>query len=367
MRTPPDSNRPIRGRGAISNRSSRFLQHHSHWEPEQPAEAEEHRGRIPATELHVDRARSIITRNESPDVPFDRSINPYRGCEHGCIYCFARPSHAYLDLSPGLDFETRIFYKPDGPQLLEAALEKRNYRCAPIVLGTNTDPYQPVDQRLSLTRELLLVLQRYRHPVSIITKGSHVLRDRDILEAMAEDSLCSVTVSMTTLDNGLKRTLEPRTASPRSRLDTVAQLSAAGVPVGVLVAPVIPMINDQEMEAILEASAKAGAQTAGYVFLRLPREVRDLFYEWLHEHYPQRAEHVISLIRQSRAGGDYQNQFGQRMRGTGVFAELISQRFRKACARLQLNRRESVELNCDLFAVPPNKGPRESEAQLSLF
>lgn len=336
--------RVIKGRGAGSNRQSRFLTHQSDLEEEDGEQ-----GPTPETELLVDSAKSIITRNRSPDVPFEQSINPYRGCEHGCIYCFARPTHAYWDLSPGLDFETKILYKPNAADLLEQALQKPGYRCQPIVLGTSTDPYQPVDQRLEITRKLLLVLQHYRHPVSLITKGSHVVRDLDILQEMARDDLCSVMISVTSLDNHLKRTLEPRTASPQSRLRSMARLSEAGVPVGVLVAPVIPMINDHELEAVLEACAEAGARTAAYVFIRLPLEVRDLFYEWLHSHYPDRAEHVISLIRQSREGGDYQNQFGKRMRGTGVYADLIAQRFKKACARSGLNKRESVELNCDLF------------------
>lgn len=344
----------IKGRGAGSNRQSRFLTHQSE------LEREDEQLPAPETQLLVDTAKSIITRNRSPDVPFEQSINPYRGCEHGCIYCFARPTHAYWDLSPGLDFETKIIYKPNAADLLEQALRKPGYRCQPIVLGTSTDPYQPVDQRLQITRELLLVLQRYRHPVSLITKGSHVLRDLDILAALAKDNLCSVMVSVTSLDNNLKRTLEPRTASPQSRLRTVAGLSEAGIPVGVLVAPVIPMINDHELEAVLKACADAGARTAAYVFIRLPLEVRDLFYEWLHAHYADRAEHVISLIRQSREGGDYQNQFGKRMRGTGVYADLIAQRFKKACARFGLNKRESLQLNCDLFERPAQAGDQLS-------
>lgn len=347
----------FKGRGAISNVPSRYLEQASEYDP-----VDVNSRSIPATELHLDHAKSIITRNQSPDVPFEQSINPYRGCEHGCIYCFARPSHAYWDLSPGLDFETKIFYKPNGPVLLEQALQKKGYQCKPIVLGTNTDPYQPVDQQLAITRELMLVLQKYRHPFSLITKGSHVLRDLDILADMARDNLCSVMVSVTTLDNGLKRSLEPRAASPQARLKIISELSAAKVPTGILLAPVIPMINDHEIEAILKASVNAGARTASYVFLRLPREVRDLFHEWLHEHYPDRAQHVISLIRQSREGNDYQSEFGQRMRGSGVYADLIAQRFSKACARLKLNKREAIELNCDLFVRHAQGG-----TQLSLL
>jgi DNA repair photolyase len=346
----------IKGRGAGSNRQSRFLTLQS----EVNGEEEQEQDSAPATELLVDTAKSIITRNRSPDVPFEQSINPYRGCEHGCIYCFARPTHAYWDLSPGLDFETKIFYKPNAAELLESALQKPGYRCEPIVLGTNTDPYQPIDQRLQITRELLEVLQRYRHPVSLITKGSHVLRDLDILEEMAKDNLCSVMVSVTSLDNHLKRTLEPRTASPQSRLRTIARLSQSGVPVGVLMAPVIPMINDHEIEALLEACMEAGARTAGYVFIRLPLEVKGLFYEWLHSHYPERAEHVISLIRQSRDGADYQNEFGTRMRGTGVYADLIAQRFRKTTSRLGLAERETTSLNCELFKKMVQAGEQMS-------
>ncbi|MEX1032725.1 MAG: PA0069 family radical SAM protein [Cellvibrionaceae bacterium] len=334
----------IKGRGAASNKPSRYLKQQSEYDVDEGSAQS-----VPETEVYLDRAKSIITSNQSPDVPFERSINPYRGCEHGCVYCFARPTHAYWDLSPGLDFETKIFYKPNGPALLESALQKPGYQCKPIVVGTNTDPYQPIDQRLRVTRELLLVLQKYRHPFSLITKGSHLLRDLDILADMARDNLCSVMVSVTTMDNELKRSLEPRAAAPRARLKTIRELAEQKVPTGVLVAPVIPMINDHEVEAILEACAQAGAGTAGYVFLRLPLEVRDLFHEWLHSYYPDRAEHVISLIRQSRNGADYQSQFGQRMRGSGVYAELIAQRFKKACKRLGLNQRESVVLDCGPF------------------
>lgn len=348
----------IKGRGALTNRQSRFLNAQSELDEEEPESRT-----IPATELMIDKSRSIITQNQSPDVPFEQSVNPYRGCEHGCIYCFARPSHAYWDLSPGLDFETKIFYKPDGPRLLEAALKKTGYHCRPIVLGTNTDPYQPIDRELYLTRQLMQVLQQYRHPFSLITKGSHVLRDLDILEEMAQDNLCSVMVSMTTLDKHLKRRLEPRAASPESRLNTIKALSETGVPVGVLVAPIIPAINDAELETILAASAEAGARSAGYVFLRLPHEVKDLFYEWLHEHYPERADHVISLIRQSRGGADYDSHFVRRMRGSGVYADLIAQRFQKACKRLGLNRDRLVDLDCEAFVRKMQK----MGSQLSLL
>lgn len=348
----------LKSRAALSNRPSRFLATSSEFDDGD----EDGACGVPRTELLLDRAASIITRNRSPDVPFEQSINPYRGCEHGCIYCFARPSHAYWDLSPGLDFETKIFYKPDGPRLLEEALKKPGYRCQPIVLGTNTDPYQPIDRQLQLTRRLMEVLQKYRHPFSLITKGSHVLRDLDILEEMAKERLCSVTVSLTTLEKGLKTRLEPRAASPESRLDAIRKLSAAGVPTGILVAPVIPAINDAELEAILRAGAEAGALTAGYVFLRLPGEVKDLFYEWLHQHYPDRAAHVISLIRQSRGGADYDSDFGTRMRGSGIYADLIAKRFKMACARVGLNTDRRAELDCQPFVRKMQMG-----SQLSLL
>lgn len=313
----------------------------------------------PDTRAEPETARSIITRNRSPDVPFDRSINPYRGCEHGCVYCFARPSHAYINLSPGLDFETRLFYKHNAPEMLDKTLRRPGYRCAPVVLGTNTDPYQPLDRKLGITRRLLEVLLRFRHPVSIITKGSHVARDLDMLAELAREQLAMVCVSLTTLDDELKRSLEPRTASPRRRLDIVRQLSEAGVPVSVLMAPVIPAINDAELESMVREAADAGAESASYVLLRLPHEVAGLFREWLHAYAPDRAEHVMSLIRQSRGGRDYDSRFGHRQRGTGRFADLLAQRFTLACKRHGLFGRSFTHLDTGRFRVPPDTtGPQ---------
>lgn len=356
---------PIKGRGALNNPHNRYSSirverdnDHLEFEDADSGEA------VPkiATQLLLDRSKTIITTNKSPDVPFQQSINPYKGCEHGCIYCFARPSHAYWDLSPGLDFETKILYKPEGPELLKKELTKKGYQCNPIAFGTNTDPYQPIDKELGITRKLLQVLQRFRHPFTIVTKGSHLRRDLDILEDMAQDNLCAVMISVTTLDNGLKRILEPRAASAQTRLATMKALSEHGIPVGVLVAPVIPMINDSEMERILEMCAQAGAQSAGYLFIRLPREVRGLFHEWLHTHFPDRADHVISLIRQSRGGLDNISEFGRRMRGEGVFGDLLNSRFRKTCERLRLNKRDDFSLDCARFTVPKKSGD-----QLALF
>jgi len=352
-----------KGRGALSNSEGRFESRRitavddGWYRDERP-------GNGPATVARPERARSIITRNRSPDVPFDRSINPYRGCEHGCVYCFARPSHAYLNLSPGLDFETRLFYKENAAEVLERTLSRRGYRCAPVVLGTNTDPYQPLDRRLMLTRQLLEVLYRFRHPVSIITKGSHVQRDLDLLGAMASENLASVCISITTLDDTLKRSLEPRAASPRRRLDAVAALSAAGVPVSVLAAPIIPAINDAELESIMARAAEAGARSAAYVLLRLPHEVAGLFREWLQAHYPERAEHVMSLIRQCRDGRTYDACFGKRMRGTGPFAELLARRFELACRRHGLDRRNHDELDTGHFRIPARIDPG---SQMSLW
>ncbi|MFC6672134.1 PA0069 family radical SAM protein [Marinobacterium aestuariivivens] len=348
--------KPLKGRGALSNPANRFAPTRSDLEPVDDGEVP---ARIATVQIE-ERPKTIISRNQSPDVPFEQSINPYRGCEHGCIYCFARPSHAYWDLSPGLDFETHIICKEGAAERLEQELRAKHYRCRPITLGANTDPYQPLEQQRRITRELLEVLVRFRHPFSIITKGALITRDLDILAEMAQQQLCSVMISMTTLDPELKRTLEPRAAGPRTRLDAIHQLSAAGVPVGVLVAPLIPMINDRELESILEASAAAGARSAGFVFLRLPREVKDLFREWLDCHYPERAEHVMSLIRQSRNGRENDSRFGNRMRGEGVFAEMIAQRFRVALKRHGLQPRLGIELRTDLFEVPPQAGDQLS-------
>jgi DNA repair photolyase len=304
----------------------------------------------------------VITTNDSPDVGFDQSINPYRGCSHGCVYCFARPTHAYLGLSPGLDFETKLFYKVDAVKILEAELSKPKYVCKPIALGINTDGYQPLEKRLEITRGILAVLTRCRHPVTIVTKSALVLRDLDLLADLARDRLVSVMLSVTSLTNDIKRTLEPRTASPQARLRVIQQLAQAGIPVGVLVAPVIPAVTDHEMEDILAAAKEAGASSAGYVLIRLPHEVKILFREWLSRHYPDRAEHVMSLINQTRGGKDYDAKFGQRMSGTGVFAELLRMRFELARRKCGFDSsRDRHDLATDLFRPP---APNQSQLTL---
>jgi DNA repair photolyase len=342
----------LKGRGALSNPPVRFEstcveKTDDGWD-ENDAEA----SALPEVVL-PDRAKSVITTNSSPDVGFEQSINPYRGCSHGCVYCFARPTHAYLGLSPGLDFETRLFYKDNAVELLRAELGKRNYRCKPIALGINTDGWQPLERRMAVSRSILAVLAECRHPVTIVTKSTLILRDLDLLQDLARDRLVSVMLSITSLDANIKRTLEPRAAAPQARLKVIERLSAAGVPVGVLVAPVIPALTDHEMEQILEAAQTAGATSAGYVLLRLPHEVKDLFREWLVEHYPDRAKHVMSLINQSRGGKDYQAEFGTRMVGTGVFAQLLRARFDVAVRRLGFkNAHDRHELRTDLFRPP---------------
>jgi DNA repair photolyase len=306
-----------------------------------------------------DRARSVITSNDSPDVGFEVSINPYRGCSHGCVYCFARPSHAYLGLSPGLDFETKLFYKADAVKILEAELSKPKYVCKPIALGINTDGYQPLEKRLEVTRGILAVLARCRHPVTIVTKSALIIRDLDLLADLAKHRLVSVMLSITSLTNEIKRTLEPRTASPQARLRVIQQLAEAGIPVGVLVAPVIPAITDHEMEDILTAARAAGATRAGYVLLRLPHELKILFREWLADHYPDRAQHVMSLINQASGGKDYNSEFGTRMRGTGAYAELLRTRFQLAKRKLGFaGADERYELDISLFRPPTPDSPQ---------
>ena len=344
-----------KGRGAISNPEGRYEAHSraaldDGWlldeEPLPPLK----------TSVSAAPARSILSYNESPDLGFDRSINPYRGCEHGCIYCFARPSHAYLNLSPGIDFETRLFYKPDAAALLEQALSKPGYRPATIALGSNTDPYQPIERELGVTRAILETLLRFRHPVGVITKGAALVgRDLDLYVQFARENLCEVGITLTTLQPDLKRTLEPRAASTQARLRLIRQLSEAGVPVRVLFSPVIPFVNDAELERVLEAAAEAGATTASYTFLRLPWEVKDLFREWLDAHLPLRAAHVMSLVQQSRGGKDYDAAFNQRMHGSGEIAELIAQRFRLARRRYGLDR-ERPALNTAAFRGSPHQG-----------
>ncbi|QJD57646.1 PA0069 family radical SAM protein [Pseudomonas sp. gcc21] len=342
--------RSLRGRGTLTNPANRFARtvseaDHDGWTEDAPLTA--------ATEVRIEQSKSIITRNQSPDLPFDRSINPYRGCEHGCVYCYARPSHAYWDMSPGLDFETRLIARVNAASLLERELSKPGYQCAPINIGANTDPYQPVEREYRLTRECLEVLLRYRHPVTLVTKGALILRDLDLLEELARHRLVRVMISLTTLDNEVKCTLEPRAAAPAARLRIIRALSSRGVPVGVLLAPIIPMVNDVELERLLEVASDAGASSASYILLRLPREVGPLFEEWLDTHMPLRAEHVLSLIRQCRGGELYDASFGKRYRGEGVFATLLSQRFALAVKRLGLNRSElNMDLDCSLFAPP---------------
>ena len=303
-------------------------------------------------------ARSIITRNQSPDICFDQSINPYRGCEHGCIYCYARPSHGYLNLSPGLDFETKLFYKADAAHLLERELAAPKYKCSPITIGANTDPYQPIERDYRVTRSIIEVLARCRHPFSLITKSAMVERDVDLLADMARDNLVHVFISVTTLSDELKRTLEPRTASPRARLRAIRTLSEAGVPVGAMVAPVIPVLTDSEVELILQAVSQAGAKSAGYVLLRLPYEIKDLFREWLEQNEPLKAKHVMSRVHAMRNGRDNDARWGVRQTGEGEYAELLAKRFEIACARFGLNRAPRFEHNLSLF-TPPVIGPQQ--------
>jgi len=349
-----------KGRGARSNATGRFEPETVHafddgW-TDQDAEAAPLR-----TTLTPEHARTIITKNTSPDVGFDRSINPYKGCEHGCIYCYARPSHAYMGLSPGLDFESRIFFKPEGARLLEQAFCKPRYVCKRIHIGGDTDPYQPAERKLKSTRSLLEVMQRFRHPFSIITKSVLIARDADILGPMGREGLTRAFVSITTLDRALARAMEPRASTPAKRLEAISRLADSGCPVGVGFAPVIPGLNDHELEAVLEAAAKAGATSAMYVTLRLPLEIKDLFREWLADARPDRAARVMSLIRQTRGGKDYDPEWSQRMKGTGPVADLIATRFKAAVKRYGLDTR-GQSLNETLFRVPA-----DARAQLELF
>ena len=328
-----DSNRPQRGRGATFSPDNRYSAHRQEalddgWgsldAPLEPLR----------TTLTLDSSRTVISYNDSPDVGFDRSINPYRGCEHGCVYCFARPSHAWLGLSPGLDFESRLFYKPDAPELLRNELAARAYRPAPIAVGINTDAYQPVERKLKITRRILELLVECRHPFSIVTKSALIERDLDLLQEAARQHLVSVVFSITTLDRSFARRMEPRAAAPQRRLEAAKTLSDAGIPVSVLVAPLIPVLTDGELENILEAAHAAGVRAAGYVLLRLPHEVKELFEAWLETHEPGKAAHVMSRIRDTRGGKDYDSRFGVRMRGTGDYAELLAKRFAMAERRL---------------------------------
>lgn len=361
------------GRGAISNpvgrfNSTRVERVDDGWmQPCGPDELDDDLPRLD-TIVQADATRSIITRNDSPDINFDRSINPYRGCEHGCVYCFARPTHAYFNLSPGLDFETKLFYKPDAARLLQMELAKPSYSCKPIAIGTNTDPYQPIERDYRVMRGVLEVLAHYKHPVTIVTKGALIERDIDLLSSMAAENLVSVAISVTTLQTSLKRTLEPRAASPQARLRVIKALSAAGVHVTALVAPVIPLLTDAELEQILESVAAAGAKGAGYVLLRLPHEVKQLFRDWLEAREPLKAKHVMSVLNQMRGGRDYDSRFGLRQRGMGIYAELLAKRFETACRRLGLNRGERYSLDTTKFIQPElPKTPKEADKQMTLF
>jgi DNA repair photolyase len=339
-------NNVIRGRGTAESPDARFLDTTRNavddgWDGMDLPEAVQ-------TTVTQEHPKTIISHNQSPDIPFEASINPYRGCEHGCIYCYARPSHAYMDLSPGIDFETRLFAKPDAAKLLRAELSKRNYKCTPIALGSNTDPYQPIERDWQITRSLLEVLNEFNHPLTIVTKSCLVERDLDILTELARKRLIQVFVSVTTLDGDLARKMEPRATAPWRRLETISKMKQAGVPVGVMFAPVIPVLNDPEMETVLTRAAEAGAISADYVMLRLPHEVKQLFRTWLQTHYPLKASHVMNRVRDIRGGRDNDPEFASRMRGTGIYAAIIEQRFRAICERLGLNRTE-VPLETSLF------------------
>jgi DNA repair photolyase len=368
---PPSSPMPSlarRGRGAVSNPSVRFdSQVASPFDDGWDTLGADAAELAPQpTTLSRDTTRSAISWNNSPDIGFDRAVNPYRGCEHGCIYCYARPTHAYLGHSPGIDFETKLIYKPEVAEILERELRKPGYAARTLALGSNTDPYQPVERTLKLTRSVLGVLDRYNHPVGIVTKSAGVLRDIDILSSMACRNLVRVHMSITTLDPRLARVMEPRAASPARRLHAIAELTRAGIPTGVLAAPMIPALNDAELEKILEAAARAGARHARYILLRLPHELRQMFEDWLHAHFPDRARHVLSLIRQTRAGGLNDSRFHHRFSGQGVYADLLLRRFARAARQWGLD--ETREgLDCTRFAVPASELEEQQQAQLSLF
>ncbi len=354
--------RPVKGRGAAANVAHRFSANTRQavddgWEPAEPS--------LPQTRLLVDSAKSLITRNDSPDVGFDQSLNPYRGCEHGCIYCYARPTHAYLGLSPGLDFETQIFHKPEAAQLLRAELSRPGYVCATIALGTATDAYQPFERRQRLTRALLEVLLETRHPVSVVTKSSLIVRDIDLWAELAQLNLAHVGISLTTLDGPLARQLEPRASAPPARLEAMRRLSEAGIPVSVFVAPLIPGLTDHELERLLTAARDHGAGSAGYTLLRLPHEVAGMFRQWLDWHAPEKAARVMSVLYDMRGGRANDPNFGSRMKGLGHYADLIRQRFELACRRLDLAR-EWPPLATAGFTPPPPPQPADAR-QMSLF
>ncbi len=348
-----DPKHRAKGRAAASNVTGRFERFQNVAEDDGWDLAEE----MPVLRTHVsiEDPRRVITYNRSPDLPFDRSVNPYRGCEHGCIYCFARPSHAYLGMSPGLDFETRLVAKKDAAQRLDAELRARRYRVAPIAFGTNTDPYQPIEKNHGIMRDCLIVLKKFRHPVAIVTKGTLIERDIDILAELAADGLVRVGISVTTLDTRLSRLMEPRVPAPARRLKVIERLSRAGVPVRLMVSPVVPALTDPELEAILSAGRSAGATSASWIMLRLPREVSPLWQDWLAEHYPDRADRIMARVREMHGGADYDARWGHRMRGEGAYAEMVAQRFKLASRRLGLHHKQP-ELRCDLFRVPARAG-----------
>lgn len=363
--------KPLKGRGAVTNLAGRYetqttdIVDDGWWQ-------DEDRGQLAAVDTHVTHeiAKTILTRNQSPDLPFSVSLNPYRGCEHGCVYCFARPSHSYLGLSPGLDFETRLYAKVNAAELLRLELAADSYMPSAIALGVNTDAYQPCERKLGLTRQVLEVLKECRHPVGLITKSALIERDIDLLADMAKDQLVVAAITITTLDHSIARTLEPRAASPTRRLETVRRLSAAGIPVSVSVAPIIPFITDHDLEKILKASFDAGATCAGYTILRLPWEVNPLFQQWLAVHFPERAERVMNRIRDMRGGKDYDASFGSRMKGEGLWADMIQQRFTKAIARLDIKKNSRFNwLDASKFRKPlsiPVSGKR-GDRQLDFF
>lgn len=340
----------FRGRGAAISPANRYSDYSREDVDDGWGSIEAVQQESPATTLATDSSRRVITYNDSPDVGFDRSINPYRGCEHGCAYCFARPTHAWLGLSPGMDFETRLFYKPDAPEQLKEELAARSYRCAPIALGINTDAYQPCERKLGLTRALLEILVKTRHPFSIVTKSALIERDIDLIATAAARHQASVCISLTTLDPELARKMEPRATAPARRLATIRALSEAGIPVTVLVAPLIPVLTDSELESLLEHARSSGAHDAGYILLRLPHELKDMFRAWLETQVPLKAGHVMNRLRDCRGGKDYDPQFGARMRGTGMYAALLRKRFQLACSRLGFE--EPPPLDCSRFSAP---------------
>jgi DNA repair photolyase len=354
-----------KGRAASSNHVSRFDPHTRESLDDGWGSLDEEPPPL-RTEVMLDAAKSVINYIQSPDLPFDRTLNPYRGCEHGCIYCYARPTHAFLGMSPGLDFESKLLIKPDVVDLLKKELAHPKYKCAPIALAMNTDGYQPIEREYQLTRQVIKVLSEANHPFSMVTKSSLVERDIDLIAPMAAKGLATIYLSITTLDRQIARRLEPRAAAPERRFETLRKLSEAGIPTGVMVAPVIPALTDSHMEKILEKAYQAGARKAGYVFLRLPHELTNLFEEWLQQYFPLKAQHVMSLVKQSRGGKTYQSDFGKRMRGEGIFADLLANRFKLSCQKLGMSG-ERTGFRTDLFKVPESWRHKPASPQLVLF